>query len=477
MIRRTVLSLLGAAALLISSVPAMAQEAGAPPETGFDSYVVMNSDTGQVLVEKNMNKREFPASITKIMTGMLALENGNLEDEIEISPEAVFSIDPGSTHIALTHGEIVTMEQALYATLMVSANDAANVLAEYVGGTLEDFAVMMNEKAQELGAVNTHFTNAHGLPDNDHYTTAYDMALITQAALDVPGFREVFGATEYHMPPTNKQPEERNFGTYHHMIVQSEYYYPYATGGKLGWTEEANHTIVTLAEKDGVELICVGMNTTSRYGKYTDTAALFDYCFDNFVPVTLSADQMEGFSVPVLENGVILYEAQIPAEQSVSFLLHKSLTAEDLSLSYQVPEEYEGEDGIAPTLTLSVGEGNGSMYGDIGVFPLTYHLEATAPPPDSASRHQEQSMLSRVLTVCKWAALGLLGLAALFFLVLVVLRYINRFKARRRQKLRREQRREALPPSSSREGFPVASLPVSPEGVSRTAKGHPRELP
>lgn len=167
------------------------------PETVSEAYIVMDAQTGQVLIEKNSEKREFPASITKILTVAMGLEKNKLSDVHSMSQEAVFSIEYGSSHIALTMDEEVTMEQLAYATIMMSANDAANGIAEMTGGSLDEFTVMMNEKLKELGAENTHFVNAHGLHDDAHYTTAYDMALITKYALTVPNFREFFGKDSY----------------------------------------------------------------------------------------------------------------------------------------------------------------------------------------------------------------------------------------------------------------------------------------
>lgn len=145
--------------------------------------------------------------------------------------EATHSIDRGSTHIALTEEEVVTVRDLLYTTMIESANDSANGLAEYTAGTLDAFPELMNRKAAELGAVDSHFVNSSGLHDPEHYTSAYDMALITKWALGIDGFRDVFGATEYTVPVTNKQPKERNVGTHHHMLVESKYYYEGTTGG------------------------------------------------------------------------------------------------------------------------------------------------------------------------------------------------------------------------------------------------------
>ena len=181
-------------------------EAGA---IGSESAVLIDAASGQVLFQKNMNQKAYPASITKIMTGMLALEKGDLSQTVTMSEEAVFSIDRSSAHIALDVDEEITLEQALYALAIASANEAANGIAETVSGSVADFAKEMNQTAVEAGAQNTNFTNPNGLHDDNHYTTAYDMAKITAAALQNPKFAEIFGTEKYDIPPTNKQPETR----------------------------------------------------------------------------------------------------------------------------------------------------------------------------------------------------------------------------------------------------------------------------
>lgn len=148
-----------------------------------DAAICMDGNTGAVLYGKNIEKQEYPASITKIMTVLLALENGNLDDTVTFSENAVYSIEYGSAHLGLTEGEELTLEQCLYGIMLASANEISNAVAEHIGGSVEKFADMMNQKAEELGCVNTHFVNPNGLHDDNHYTCAYDMALITQAAM------------------------------------------------------------------------------------------------------------------------------------------------------------------------------------------------------------------------------------------------------------------------------------------------------
>ena len=180
------------------------------------AYVLMDATTGQVLVEKNMDQQLYPASITKIMTVLLAVENTNPDTVVTVSADATIMDKPDysdSMHIALTAGENIRMEDLMYATMIESANDAANCIAESVSGSVDAFAELMNERATQLGAKNTHFTNPHGLPDENHVTTAYDMAQITRFAITNEKFLKIFTTIIYDIPPDNKKSEVLTIST------------------------------------------------------------------------------------------------------------------------------------------------------------------------------------------------------------------------------------------------------------------------
>ena len=252
------------------------------PETLSPSVILMEESTGTILYEKNMDEAHYPASITKIMTTLIALENSDLNDIVTFSDAAIDNTE--GSGIARDYGEQMTMEQCLYAVMLASANECAYAVAEHVGGTIENFVAMMNEKAKELGCQNTHFANPHGLHDENHYTCCYDMALIARAAYQNETFRIIVGTARYTIPPTNKHAEQTDLQNHNEMLYPfqtNKYVYDGCTGGKTGYTNAANSTLVTYAERDGMTLICVVMNTQSP-NQWLDSRNLFDYCFDNF---------------------------------------------------------------------------------------------------------------------------------------------------------------------------------------------------
>ena len=259
----------------------------AGPEVEAPSAIVMEAATGTVLYERNAHEQRYPASITKIMTTLLALENSSMDEEVTFSHDAVFNIERDSTHIARDVGEVMTMEQCLYAVMLASANECAYAVAEHVGKGYDNFVKMMNDKAAELGCTDTHFNNPHGLPDDSHVTSAMDMALITREALENSSFYTIATTRRYEFPPTSSG-EQRLRLNHHQMMEGMEYEYEGCLGGKTGYTSKAGSTLVTFAQRDGMTLVCVVMNEDSP-AQYTDTAALLDYGFSNFRKTDMSS--------------------------------------------------------------------------------------------------------------------------------------------------------------------------------------------
>ena len=258
------------------------------------SGIVMDMDTGTVLYAKNIYDKHYPASITKIMTTLVALKKGSLDDVITCGDE-VYDIEYNSSNLGIQPGEKLTLRQALYGLMLESANDIGNALAVHFAGGNAKFAELMNEEAAALGCSNTHFTNPHGLHSEDHYTCAYDMALIAQAAYNNDAFREIVSTRIYTIPETNITEEERSFANHHRMMhEESDYYRSYVTGGKTGYTSDAWNTLVTFAEKDGLRLVCVLLRENGATRACDETALLLEYGFANFV----EGNATEGIPTP-----------------------------------------------------------------------------------------------------------------------------------------------------------------------------------
>ena len=269
------------------------------PSTYSDSVVLMDAKTGEVLYSKNGKKKVHPASTTKVMTALVALENNDLQDTITYTADEVLGLEENSSSVALDIGETITVEQSLYAAMLESANECCNGLADKTAGSIKGFADMMNKRAEELGCVKTHFVNANGLYNKDHYTCAYDLALITRAAMAIDEFKKITGTKVYEVPPTNKQKETRYWRNHHNFINND---LPYDSeiftvlGGKTGYTVQSSYSLVTFAKSNttDLELICVTMHCDA-YGHYngkgfnrtfTDANAMFKYGFNNFTSIS-----------------------------------------------------------------------------------------------------------------------------------------------------------------------------------------------
>lgn len=262
------------------------------PSITAESAIIMDASTGLVLYEKNSTEAKYPASITKILTTLIAIENSSLSDVVTFSNDAIFGVDLDSSRVGIDVGEQLTMEDCLYAIMLASANEVSYAVAEHVAGSMEAFVDMMNAKVAELGCVNSHFANPHGLQDTNHYTCAYDMALIAREAIKNTTFAKITGTRTYVIPPTNIQKESRPLAN-HHKFIKGDIRYDGATGGKTGYTSSAKYTLVTYAQRGDMNLICVVMASDSVTTEYTDTAALLDYGFDNFTIYNISNREHE----------------------------------------------------------------------------------------------------------------------------------------------------------------------------------------
>ncbi len=259
------------------------------PEVASQGAVLIEANTGTVLYSKNMNQRFYPASTTKILATLVAIEHAKLDEMVSFSNEAVFSIERGSSNMGMDVGQQITMEQCLYGILVYSANEVTNAVAEHVAGDIDTFVGMMNTKAAELGCSNSHFVTTNGLHDDLHYTTPYDLAQIGRAFFANETLAKMSGTRYYKIEPTGKQPDLIELYT-HNKLTNNTYPYEGYVGGKTGYTTVANQTLISCAKRNGMTLICVVMNVDSP-GQYTDTVALFDYGFNNFSRVNVAENE------------------------------------------------------------------------------------------------------------------------------------------------------------------------------------------
>lgn len=406
-----------------------------------ESAILMDATTGKILYEKNSRTKQYPASITKLMTILLALEHGSLEDEITFSHDAVFSIEPGSAHIAIQEGEILTLEQVLYGIMLRSANECANAAAEYVDGSLEKFAEHMTARAKELGCENTNFVNANGLFDENHYTTAYDMALIAQELLKNETYRSMMSNTYYVIPPTNKQPEERPLHGQHQMLNESSlYYYEYAEGGKTGYTVEAQNTLVTYAKQGDTELIAVVLKCNGTQ-HYVDTKALFDYGFANYQTVKAfsAADLTQNVAITETykDKTTTLDTIAVAPASDVYVTIPKNATIENITKAVDCPE--------SASVPVAVGDKLGtvvlSMDGEaLATVDLTAQKEVKATT-DEERAAQAAAARNKIL---KRIAIGVGIVFGILVVVFCCCRYIGYQRRERRRAMRKAKRQERL---------------------------------
>lgn len=261
------------------------------PEIDGHAAILIDMDTGAILYSKNEHEKLYPASITKIMTGLLAVENCAMEDTFTFTQEIINSVPWDAAKYGYVAGEQVGIRDLMYVLMLRSANEVAIGLGMKIAGTEEEFGKLMTKKAKEIGAVNTNFVNATGLHDDNHYTTAYDMALIAMEAMENATFAEVWGTPSYIVNPTNLEPDIVRIWNRHEMLVnRGTQYYSFAKGGKTGYTDEAGRTLVTYASRDGRNLMCVVMKSGTT-SVFNDTKLLFEYGFGQFQNVSIKGNE------------------------------------------------------------------------------------------------------------------------------------------------------------------------------------------
>ena len=393
------------------------------PDIQGDTAVVMDMDTGTVLYDKGMDAQRYPASITKIMTALLILENcSDMNAQVTMTETGLADAYSGSVNVQPVLGEVFTVEQCLQMILVKSANDVATQMAEYVGGSVQGFADMMNAKAAELGCRNTHFCNASGLENADHYTSPYDMALITREALKSDKFREIFDMYNITIPATNMS-GERYYESHVQMnIPGNQFYYEDCIGGKTGYTDISKSTLVAVAERDGRTLIGVIMGHPDGNLIFSDMGAILDYGFQNFGVTDMSYGlEMTSGGTAVVPSGTAADAVDIQASRT--------------------------DDGIALTYLYSgQNVGNGVISED-GYAQLAEQREVTADfeldsegedSPDvtvtstpEEEQPEENSAPAAETSILPYIVMGILGVLILLGVILIIIGSKRNRKRRR----------------------------------------------
>lgn len=418
------------------------------PSIGAEGAILMDAETGAILYGKNIHEKLYPASTTKILTTLIAAENCSLDEVVTFSHDAVFSVPYDGSNIGMDEGEELTMEQCLAAILISSANEVSNAVGEHVSGSMEAFALKMTERAKELGCLNSNFVNANGLYDDNHYTTAYDLATIGRAFFANELLCKYASTKQVHIPPTEKQPDDIYANSKNQLYEGRTYSYEYLVGSKTGYTDEARQTLVSCAEKDGMKLICVILKEESPY-QYEDTLALFNYGFSNFTKINISEEEtkynINNSSFFYSENDIFGNSQPILSLDSEDYIILPNTARFDetqSSISYDNVEEgevalitytYQGQFVGSATLNYDT-EAESSYY-----FNEEVSDEAT---PAKEAKEEDNVIMVNILTVILWVV----GIAVLIIALIILYAFINSYhfagyRKRRSRKRRKKERR------------------------------------
>ena len=407
------------------------------PKVFATTAVLIDASTGTVLYDKKCHKKMYPASITKIMTALLTIENCNLNDTVTFSDKAVNSLNYfEDANIGCQVGEKMKVKDCLYALMLSSANEVATALGEHVGGDVKKFAEMMNARAREAGANDAHFANANGLHDENHYVTAYDMAMITRAAASHEVFNEIVNTVTYTIPKNNKRKQIFSSQQRHKMVSPyNAVYYDGIIGGKTGYTDQAGTTLVTYAKRKGMTLICVVLHSNGE-NVYKDTKLLLDYGFDNFEKMDISkvdssfSNQKETLASP-FNNQV----SSIEADSNATLIVPKGVKYSDLSRKVTFKQEKDSFAQIDYSyLNHTVGSAKLSFKvtkaetKPAASKQSTTESETTTKPSPKKSFKIPKYMISLLIV--------LLILIGILTLLLLQKRKMNRIRAQKRQRNR-----------------------------------------
>lgn len=390
------------------------------PKIYSEAALLVDTNTGKILYNKKAKERKYPASTTKILTAIITIENCNLDDKVIVDYDSIMTVPSGYTVAALQVGEELTVKQLLQVLLVHSANDAANVLAKHVGGSIESFASIMNTKANEIGCQDSHFLNPSGKHEDEHYTTAYDLALIMKYCMDNPTFRELASSKSCIIPATNKYAERVFTNTNELLVVdtrevESNYYYPYAIAGKTGYTSEAKNCLVSVAQKDGLELICVvlgGLRTDKGLStRFVDTKQLYEYGYNTYTIRKLR------------EKGAIARQIEIPDATRETKNLDLVISNDINVLIKQKDFNSEIEPEITVNEDLVAHISQGTVLGTI-----KYNIEGVEYTTDIIASHSVEKDNSLFFIIQ-------LILIAIILFVLYKLVFTNKKRKRRKKNL------------------------------------------
>ncbi len=396
------------------------------PTVSAESAILMELDTGVILYEKNIHAREYPASTTKILTTLIAAEKCSLDETVSFSHEAVYGIPVGSNHVAMNEGDTLTMEQCLQAILIRSANEVSYAVAEHIGGTWAGFADMMNARAEELGCVDSHFVNPNGLPDENHYTSAYDLAMIGRAFFSNEMLCQM---TQMPLLRLTKKNGELVDANQMELLPGKKYAYEYLVGCKTGYTDDARSCIVSCAEKDGMKLICVVLKDESPC-HYEDTIALFNYGFSNFEKKNISQTETKYNieSADFYSDNDIFGNSKpiLSLNQNDFFILPKTVNFEDIDseISYSTANSNQ-----VAVINYSY---HGAHIGSASVDLATGEKDAYSfDPIEEPEKRREKSKLPtvifiNVLKVLMW----LVGILSVLALAVFLYRSYKTYNAR-----------------------------------------------
>lgn len=412
------------------------------PVVSAQSAIVMDVDSGAVLYAKNIDEMLYPASTTKIMTCLLAVENCTMDENVEFSYDAVFGVPRDGSNMGIDVGEILPMEDCLYGILVGSANEVAAAVGEHIAGDTESFVQMMNDRAKELGCKNTNFMNANGLHDDNHYTTAYDLALIARAFFSNDYLANIANTARVHFEPTATQPDDFYLNN-KNKLVSGEIKYEYYLGGKTGYTSDARQTLVSCAEKDGMRLVCVVMKEETP-DQFNDTVTLFNYGFSNFKKVKVSEVETKY----TIEN-----TGFFKAGQDI-FGSSKSILQLDSDACIIIPAAAEFAD-VESSISYENLTGNevatiDYTYNDVFVGKVSVQLADNTENYDFDTASVSTQNSVTIINVKK-VILWILIIAVILSLVFFVIRYVNQYhfggkKGRMAKKRRRKTVQRTVSP-------------------------------